>query len=105
MGVPQPSLPCQVRWIALRFMSNETSLSPTSFDERLRALEVASDQRSTELRSLAAQFPAAISRRSLLAIIAADLRSAPNKGDIVVRGGRKLLRLPRALARSLTKRT
>lgn len=92
-------------WITSHLMPNETAASPMSFDERLRALEVASDQRSTELRSLAAQFPAAISRRSLLAIIAADLRSAPNKGDIVVRGGRKLLRLPRAVARSLTKRT
>jgi hypothetical protein len=86
-------------------MSNEISVSPTSFDERLRALEVASDQRSAELKSLAAEFPAVISRRSLLASIAADLRIAPNKGDIVVRGSRKLLRLPRALVRNLRRRT
>lgn len=86
-------------------MSNETSLSPTSFDERLRALEVESDRRTDELKSLAAEVPAAMSRRSLLASAGADLRNAPNKGEIVVRGGRKLLRLPRALVRRLTRRT
>ena len=86
-------------------MSNETSLSPTSFDERLRALEVESDRRTDELKSLAAEVPAAMSRRSLVASAGADLRNAPNKGEIVVRGGRKLLRLPGALVRRLTRRT
>jgi hypothetical protein len=86
-------------------MSNETSLSPTSFDERLRALEVESDRRTDELKSLAAEVPAAMSRRSLVASVVADLRNAPNKGEIVVRGGRKLLRLPGALVRRLTRRT
>ena len=86
-------------------MSNETSLSPTSFDKRLRALEVESDRRTDELKSLAAEVPAAMSRRSLLASAGADLRNAPNKGEIVVRAWRKLLRLPRALVRRLTRRT
>lgn len=105
MGVMWPSWLYSARWISSQLMSNENAVSPMSFDERLRALEVASDQRSAELKSLAAEFPAAISRRSLLANVATDLYNAPNKGDMVARGVRKLLRLPRALIRVLMRRT
>ena len=73
-------------------------------EERLTALERASDERRRELRELATQLPAAVSRRALLEGAARDLRSAPNKADIAKRGARKILRTPIAAARRLASR-
>jgi hypothetical protein len=63
-------------------------------DERLTALEAASDQRRGELRAVLDQLPAALSRRALVVSAAKDLRHAPNKSHIVGRGLRKLGRAP-----------
>lgn len=76
-----------------------------SIEERLTALETASDERRAELRRLADEVPAAVSRRALIAEAARDLSAAPNKGHIVARGVRKLARVPAALVRRLTRRS
>ncbi|NND73418.1 MAG: hypothetical protein HKN44_00265 [Ilumatobacter sp.] len=75
-----------------------------SIDARLAALERASDQRSAELRELAAAIPPAISRRALVHGAARDLRAAPNKGEIARRGVRKLVWAPMSLARRVKRR-
>ncbi len=72
--------------------------------ERLSELEAQSDARRRELRALAEQVPAAISRRALLRAAVADLRDAPNKGEIASRGARKLGRAPIAAARRVRDR-
>jgi hypothetical protein len=69
-------------------------MTEQSVEERLDELQRQSEQRSRELREIAAQLPAAISRRALLKAVAADLRSAPGKADIVVRAWRKAVRTP-----------
>lgn len=68
-------------------------------DERLTALEVASDQRRAELRALLDGLPAAVSRRALVMSAAKDLRHAPNKRGIAGRALRKLGRVPGAALR------
>ena len=65
-------------------------------DERLTALEVASDQRRAELSAVLDDLPAALSRRALVSAAIADARTTPNKGAIVTRGVRKLGRMPAA---------
>lgn len=75
-----------------------------TIEQRLSALEQASDERRAELRRLAAAVPAALSRRALVAGLVDDLRHAPNRGEIARRGARKLLRAPAALLRRLTRR-
>lgn len=75
-----------------------------SIESRLAALEQASADRTAELRALAEQVPAAVSRRALLAGAASDLRAAPNKGEILRRGVRKLVWTPLAVARRLKRR-
>ena len=65
-------------------------------DERLTALEVASDQRRAELSAVLDDLPAALSRRALVSAAIADARTAPDKGAIVIRGVRKLGRMPAA---------
>ena len=63
-------------------------------DERLTALEAASDQRRTELRAVLDDLPAALSRRALVSAVITDARAAPDKGAVVTRGLRKLGRMP-----------
>jgi hypothetical protein len=77
-------------------------------DSRLAALEAELDElqreseaRRTELRALAAELPAVMSRRALLRATVGDLRAAPDKRGILARGVRKLGRAPRALWRRL----
>ena len=78
-------------------------LNLDGIEDRLTALEQASHERRAELRRLAAQLPAAVSRRALLVEAARDLRRAPNKTDIARRGLAKLTRLPAALVRRITR--
>jgi hypothetical protein len=82
--------------------SGDHSGDRSSVEDRLVALERASDERRAELRRLAADVPAAVSRRSLLVGAVRDLKTAPNKGDIVRRAARKIVRLPASLLRRLT---
>ncbi len=81
--------------------SNETA---KSVEERLDILQRESEERRAELREIAAQLPAAMSRRAILRKIAADFRYAPQKGDVFIRAMRKIGRGPRIAARWL-KRT
>lgn len=74
-------------------------------EARLAELERASDERRNELRELIAEMPAALSRRTLVRAAIADLRTAPDKAEIVRRGGAKLLRTPAALVRRVSRRT
>jgi hypothetical protein len=67
----------------------------------LARLEAESEARRNELRAIAAQLPAALSRRALLRSMATDLRTAPNKPEIAWRLVRKLVRAPRAAVRRL----
>jgi hypothetical protein len=76
-----------------------TSDQDREIDERLTALEVASDERRAELRALLDRLPAALSRRALVVSAAKDLRHAPNKGDIAGRAVRKLGRITGSLVR------
>ncbi len=69
--------------------------SVPSVEERLDELQRQSEQRRQELREIAAQLPAGLSRRAFLRSMAADFRHAPGKGDIVVRMWRKAARAPR----------
>jgi hypothetical protein len=66
-----------------------------SVEERLDELQRQSEERRWELREIAAQLPAGMSRRAILWSMAADFRHAPGKGDIVVRMWRKAARAPR----------
>jgi len=79
--------------------------TPTSADEsvyaRLEALERESDRRRAELQRLAAQLPAAVSRRAVARAALNDVVRAPDKLGIVRRGLRKIGRAPRALWRRL----
>ncbi len=65
-------------------------------EQRLTALEAASDARRAELRSVLDDLPAALSRRALVRAAAVDLRHAPGKADVVRRGARKIVRIVRA---------
>jgi hypothetical protein len=65
-----------------------------SVEERLDELQRQSELRRRELREIAAQLPAGMSRRAILRSMAADFRHAPGKGDIVVRVWRKAARAP-----------
>jgi len=64
-------------------------------EELLDELQRESEQRRVELREIAAQLPAAMSRRAILRAVAADVRHAPDKRDVVTRALRKVGRGPR----------
>lgn len=85
-------------------MTNPTSEQERTVEERLQALEHASDERRAELRAVLDDLPHAVSRRALVAAAAKDFRAAPAKGDIVRRGLRKLGRIPGAVARRVRSR-
>jgi len=71
-----------------------------SAEARLDELQRESERRRAELREIAAQLPAAMSRRAILRSIVVDIRCAPNKGVIVKRAVRKLGRAVRKLGRA-----
>jgi hypothetical protein len=70
-----------------------------SIEERLDELQRESEQRRRELREIAAALPAGLSRRAILRSMAADLRYAPGKGDVVVRAWHKAAKAPRQVYR------
>jgi hypothetical protein len=65
-----------------------------SIEERLDELQWESELRRQEPREIAAALPAGLSRRAILRSMAADLRSAPGKGDVVVRAWRTAAQAP-----------
>jgi hypothetical protein len=79
-------------------------MSEPTIEERLDALQRESEERRQELRRIAAELPAAMSRTALLRGMVAEVRHAPNKGEIARRAAAKAARAPRKLARILLRR-
>jgi hypothetical protein len=73
-----------------------------SIEERLDELQRESERRRQELREIAADLPAALSRKQLLRAIVVDIRRAPKKGNIASRAVTKAARTPGQLYRSIT---
>jgi hypothetical protein len=71
---------------------------------QLDQLEAESAARRAELRRLSTVLPHAVSRRSMLKSIIADMRSAPDRPMIVGRLARKLLRVPAGVLRRFGRR-
>lgn len=67
----------------------------------LDRLDAESNARRAELREIAGQLPATMSRRALISTLVADLRDAPNKGAIARRAVGKLVRAPLHLAKRI----
>lgn len=63
-------------------------------DEVLDRLQAESTARAEELRAIAEQLPATMSRRALLRAFVADVRDSPNKRAIVSRAASKIARAP-----------
>ena len=61
---------------------------------QLELIEAESNVRREELRRIAAELPATVSRRALVRAMVADFRDSPNKGAIVRRGFSKVLHAP-----------
>jgi hypothetical protein len=78
--------------VASRTMSSE----PSDADVlgQLALLEAEANIRREELRRIAAELPATVSRRALTRAIVADFRASPNKGAIVRRAFSKVLHAP-----------
>lgn len=76
-------------------MSNSDQAVPAADVLRtLDELEAEANARRTELRAIAAQLPAVMSRRALGRAVLVDLRRSPNKGAIARRGVSKVVRAP-----------
>jgi hypothetical protein len=71
---------------------------------RLDELEAESSARRAELRRIASELPAAVSRRALLRSLAADLRHTPGTRVVAGRAARRLARAPRSAARRIGER-
>lgn len=69
---------------------------------RLAELESQSAERVATLRQLAADVPATMSRRALLKAMVSDLRSNTDRRAFASRVGRRVLGLPRRVARRLS---
>ena len=66
--------------------------------QQIDELREASRQREAELRDIAAELPAAVSRRAVLSAMARDLRSVPDRGSVAKRVVAKVARTPSDLA-------
>ena len=75
--------------------------SDTDVLRQLEQLEAESNARREELRQIAAELPATVSRRALMRAMVADFRSSPNKGAVARRGMSKVLRAPLHAAKRL----
>jgi hypothetical protein len=73
-------------------------MSPDPSDDdvlaQLALIETESNARREELRRMAAELPATVSRRALVRAMATDFRASPNKNAIVRRSISKLLHAP-----------
>ena len=74
------------------------TMSPDPSDDdvlgQLALIEAESNARREELRRIAAELPATVSRRALVRSMVVDIRDSPNKGAIVRRSFSKLLHAP-----------
>ncbi len=75
-----------------------------AIERRLDELERESQERRAELRALAAELPAATSRRAYLRSMASGLREAPDKPQVAKRVALKIARTPVDLVRRLRAR-
>ena len=73
-------------------------MSPDPSDDdvlaQLALIEAESNARREELRRIAAELPATVSRRALVRAMVNDFRASPHKGAIVRRSISKLLHAP-----------
>jgi hypothetical protein len=77
-----------------------TADDPTDIGARLDALEHESQERRAELRRLAADLPAATSRRAYLSAMIRGVAEAPDKPTVAKRVLLKVVRTPVELVRS-----
>ncbi len=75
------------------------STDPSDIEARLDELQRESQARRAELRAIAAELPAATSRRAVLRSMAGSIVHAPDKPLIVKRAVLKVLRTPSDLVR------
>ena len=80
----------------IRVASRTMSPDPSDDDvlAQLALIEAESNARREELRRIAAELPATVSRRALVRAMVNDVRTSPNKGAIVRRSISKLLHAP-----------
>ena len=80
----------------IRVASRTMSPDPSDDDVlgQLALIEAESNARREELRRIAAELPATVSRRALVRSMVVDFRDSPNKGAIVRRSFSKLLHAP-----------
>lgn len=77
-----------------------TAADPAEVEARLDALERESQERRAELRRLAADLPAATSRRAYLSAMVRGVADAPDKPTVAKRVLLKIVRTPADLVRS-----
>jgi hypothetical protein len=70
-------------------------MTEPTVEAQLDELQRQSEARYQELQAIAAQLPAALSRRAVLRTMAVDFRYAPGKADVFRRALLKLARVPR----------
>ena len=80
----------------IRVASRTMSQEPSDADvlSQLALIEAESNVRREELRRIAAELPATVSRRALVRAMVADFRRSRNKRAIVRRGVSKVLHAP-----------
>lgn len=77
----------------------DRTLDADAVEQRLDDLQRESEQRRTELRTLAAQLPEATSRRALVRSMASSVIHAPDRPLVAKRLALKLARTPADLLR------
>lgn len=85
----------------LRAENAELRARVESAEQALAALKIEAQERRAEVRTLAADLPAAMSRRAVLGGMFRDVVHHPDKPGVVRRAIAKLGRAPRKLARTL----
>jgi hypothetical protein len=73
-------------------------------DRLLTDLQRASEERTAELKAIAAQLPALVGRRAMIRALLGDLRANPNKAEIARRGLAKVAATPRRARKELRAR-
>ena len=79
-------------------------MTEPTIEAQLEELQRESAARRRELQAIAAQLPAAVSRRAVLRTMAVDFRYAPGKADVLRRALLKLARAPRDAYRRIRSR-
>ncbi|MGK0276907.1 MAG: hypothetical protein ACI9N0_003306 [Ilumatobacter sp.] len=80
-------------------------MQPDHVEQQLNDLQQASRERQAELREIAAQLPAEMSRRQLVKQMAISLRTAPDRVTVIKRTASKIGRAPADLVRAVRKRS